>query len=100
MKQIVLLLMLVALVLAGLSLAQTSASATDQEQACWGMLSAIDGQLGVMGEHASSFAPEPRIGLRNLARYAQEQGWIEDDTLQALGEFLNDALGLEVEACM
>jgi hypothetical protein len=54
-----------------------------------------------MGDHASNQA-EPRDGLRNLARalYDDGNGPLADDTLQALGQYLNDVLGLGIDACM
>jgi hypothetical protein len=66
--------------------------------ACWGQATALFAQMGLMGEHASSF-DTPRLGLRNLARALYEQGVIEADTMQALGAFVADELGLDVAAC-
>lgn len=40
------------------------------------------------------------MGLRNLARAVFEQGVIPDDTMQALGAFVAEALGLSIDACM
>jgi hypothetical protein len=68
-------------------------------QACWGQASAVFAQMGVMGEHSSSF-PTPRLGLRNLARLLYDAGIIEDDTMQALGAFVAAELGLSIAACM
>lgn len=67
--------------------------------ACWGQASAVFAQLGEMGTHSSE-QPNPRLGLRNLARALYEQGVIEDDTMQALGVFVVDELGLSIDACM
>jgi hypothetical protein len=73
-------------------------SAAGATPACWGQASAAFAQMGVMGEHASGFET-PRLGLRNLARALYDQGLIEDDSMQALGAFVADELGLTVEAC-
>jgi hypothetical protein len=54
--------------------------------------------MGEMGEHSSQF-PTPRIGLRNLARSLYDAGLIPDDSMQALGVFVSDALGLSIDAC-
>ena len=68
-------------------------------RACWGQATAVFARMGEMGEHASQF-PTPRLGLRNLARALYDAGEIEDDSMQALGQFVVEALGLEIEACM
>lgn len=67
--------------------------------ACWGQASAVFGQMGIMGQHASE-QDEPRMGLRNLARQLADLGIIPDDSLASLGAYLNAELGLGVEACM
>jgi hypothetical protein len=67
-------------------------------QACWGQASAAFAQMGLMGEHSSSF-DTPRLGLRNLARALYDQGLIPDDSMQSLGVFVVDELDLGVEAC-
>jgi hypothetical protein len=72
--------------------------AAGASQSCWGQASAAFAQMGAMGEHSSSFET-PRLGLRNLARALYEQGLIPDDSMQALGVFVVDELGLSVEAC-
>jgi hypothetical protein len=95
MKKLVLSLVIGALVLAGL---QPFALAAPNERACWGQASAVFAQMGLMGEHSSSF-PTPRLGLRNLARLLYEAGDIEEDSMAALGAFVADALGLSIEAC-
>jgi hypothetical protein len=66
--------------------------------ACWGQASAAFAQMGLMGEHSSQF-DTPRLGLRNLARALHAEGIIADDSMQALGVFVADQLGLSVEAC-
>lgn len=73
--------------------------AAANERACWGQASAVFAQMGEMGEHASQF-PTPRLGLRNLARALYDAGAIENDTMQALGQFVAEALDLEIAACM
>ncbi|HJU51968.1 MAG TPA: hypothetical protein VJ815_06510 [Acidimicrobiia bacterium] len=35
---------------------------------CWGVVSSQAAQEGGLGEHSSSFAGEPRLGLGNVAR--------------------------------
>jgi hypothetical protein len=74
------------------------ASAHGNPNSCWGQASAVFAQMGEMGEHSSQF-PTPRLGLRNLARALYDQGVIEADTMQALGAFVAESLGLSVEAC-
>ncbi|MBY5920314.1 hypothetical protein [Ferrimonas balearica] len=67
--------------------------------ACWGQASAVFAQMGMMGEHSSSF-DSPRLGLRNLARALADVGVIPDDSMASLGGFVAAELGLEIEACM
>jgi len=78
------------------ALAEASAAAS---AACWGQASAVFAQTGVMGEHASQ-QPNPRLGLRNLARALAELGVIPDDSMASLGAFVAGELGLEIEACL
>jgi hypothetical protein len=80
------------------ALAWTSSASAQSPQACWGQASAAFAQTGVMGEHASGF-DTPRLGLRNLARALDEADVIEDDSMQALGRFVAESLGLTVDAC-
>ncbi len=70
-----------------------------QPQACWGQASQVFAQTGEMGEHASQ-QPTPRLGLRNLARALFDSGVLADDSMQSLGQFVADELGLSIEACM
>lgn len=70
-----------------------------QKQACWGQATKVFAQTGVMGEHASE-QPTPRLGLRNLARALFNDGILADDSIQSLGQFVADELGLSIEACM
>jgi hypothetical protein len=90
----------IAVVLASMLLigAFGSGAAQSSQQSCWGQATKAFAQMGVMGEHASEF-DTPRLGLRNLARALYEQGVIADDSMQALGSFVADELGLSVEAC-
>ena len=69
------------------------------ENSCWGQATAVFAQMGEMGEHASQ-QPNPRAGLRNLARSLAADGTIPDDSMQALGAFVSNALGLSIDACM
>lgn len=76
----------------------TAAFAEPSSQSCWGQVTKVFAAMGEMGEHASGF-DTPRLGLRNLARSLHDQGVIQDDTMQALGGFVADELGLAVDAC-
>jgi hypothetical protein len=76
----------------------TAAAAEPASGACWGQATKVFAQLGAMGEHSSSFAT-PRLGLRNLARALADSGVIPDDSMQALGAFVADELGLSIDAC-
>lgn len=69
------------------------------EDACWGQATAVFAHTGEMGQHASQ-QPTPRLGLANLAEALYEDGSIAEPTIQALGAFVADALGLSVDACM
>lgn len=90
---LVTLLLLVALVPVG------ALAAVDEDNACWGQATAVFAQTGELGEHASQ-QPTPRLGLHNLAVALYEAGVIPDDSLQSLGAFVANELGLSVEACM
>lgn len=74
------------------------ARAEPNDNACWGQATKVFAQMGEMGEHASGFE-NPRLGLRNLARALYEADIIEDDSMQALGAFVADELGLSIAAC-
>jgi hypothetical protein len=74
------------------------AHAAPNDKACWGQATKVFAQMYDMGQHASQ-QPTPRAGLRNLARILYDQGAIPDDSMQALGAFVADALGLSIEAC-
>lgn len=80
----------------------SNVQAEPKDKACWGQATKVFAQMGVMGEHSSGFAGSPRLGLRNLARslYDDGNGPLENDTLQALGAYLNTALNLQIDACM
>jgi len=73
-------------------------AAPENSQSCWGQATKVFAQMGVMGEHASQ-QPNPRVGLRNLARYLADEGIIPDDSMQALGVFVVNELGLSIGAC-
>lgn len=96
MKKLVALLLV--MLLASTVLASTSVAAGPNDHACWGQASAVFAQTGVMGEHSSQ-QPTPRLGLRNLARALYEQGVIPDGSMQALGVFVANELGISIEAC-
>ena len=91
-------LVLVMMVMLAFSAVSVSAS-PENDNACWGQATAVFAQTGVMGEHASQEAT-PRLGLRNLARALADAGIIPDDSMQSLGVFVSDALGLSIDACM
>ncbi len=76
-----------------------AAAPKNPQQACWGQASKVFAQTGAMGEHSSE-QPTPRMGLRNLARALYEAGIIPDDSMESLGQFVADELGLSIEACM
>ena len=80
-------------------LSATSVLADADDSACWGQASAVFAQTGIMGEHSSE-QTVPRMGLANLARSLYDLGVIEEPTMQALGQFVAEAEGLEIDACM
>jgi hypothetical protein len=92
------LLVAVMTVLLGVGAPMVATASTDQPNACWGQATRAFAEMGAMGEHASQF-PTPRLGLRNLARALAAEGVIPDDSMQALGAFVADALGLSIDAC-
>ena len=96
MKKLVVVFLVV--VLLAVMAVPVAAHGTDNPNACWGQASAVFAQTGEMGEHSSQ-QPTPRIGLRNLARALYADGVIADDSLQALGVFVVQELGLNVDAC-
>jgi len=67
-------------------------------ESCWGQATKIFAQTREMGEHASQQA-NPRLGLRNLARALYDAGVIPDDSMEALGAFVANELGLSIDAC-
>lgn len=69
-----------------------------QGNSCWGQASAVFARTGQMGQHASEQG-EPRLGLANLARALFELGVIPEPTLAALGSFVADELGLQIDRC-
>lgn len=66
--------------------------------ACWGQASAVFAKMGDMGLHSSQ-QETPRLGLKNLARELYDMGVIADDSMEALGAFVSDQLGLSIESC-
>lgn len=97
MKKIVVLLLFTLLLV--LTFTVTTAQAVDEDNACWGQATAVFAQMGDMGEHSSQ-QPTPRLGLRNLARALADDGTIPDDSMQSLGTFVANELGLSIDACM
>jgi hypothetical protein len=84
---------------AGIVLVADAPSLSTSPEACWGQATKVFAQLGEMGTHSSQ-QPNPRVGLANLARLLYMDGVIDEPTMQALGAFVADALGLSIEACM
>jgi hypothetical protein len=91
-------LMLGVFVLATPMTAQRAAAAPN-DAACWGQATKVFSQMGDMGKHASQ-EPTPRLGLKNLANALYAAGVIPDNTMQALGAFVANELGLSIAACM
>lgn len=91
--KIVLVVMLVVMMLVAVAPVQAA-----DGNACWGQASAVFAQTGELGVHSAEQAT-PRLGLRNLARALYDQGVLPDDSMQALGAFVADALGLSIDAC-
>lgn len=87
-------ILVIAMMLASFGVAMAQGS-----DACWGQATAVFAQMGEMGEHASQQL-NPRLGLANLAESLYEAGVIPDDSIQALGAFVADSLGLTIDACM
>ena len=81
-------------------LVSTVVQADPSDKACWGQASAVFARFDEygMGDHASN-QPNPRDGLRNLARALYEDEVIPDDSMQALGVFVATLEGLSIEAC-
>jgi hypothetical protein len=98
MKKKAVLLLLTGLLVATMVAFPTPAQADASPNSCWGQASSVFAQMGVMGEHSSSY-DTPRIGLRNLARQLYDAGLIEDDSMRSLGVFVASALDLSIEAC-
>jgi len=80
------------------SVGVTSAQAAPDGNACWGQATKVFARMGQMGEHSSQQS-NPRLGLRNLARYLYQEGILENDSMQALGAFVAAELGLSIDAC-
>ena len=97
-RLVVLFLVLVLVILSASSIGATAVQAAPSENSCWGQASAVFAQTSEMGEHASQ-QPTPRLGLHNLAVALYEAGIIPDDSIQALGAFVANELGLSIEAC-
>lgn len=97
-KRVVLALVLVPILLMSFMWFTEAAHAAPNDNACWGQATKVFAQTGDMGEHASQQA-NPRLGLRNLARALFDAGVIPDDTMQSLGWFVANDLGLSIAAC-
>ena len=95
-KFVILIVLMFVMAFSALSVA---ASDDGYDNSCWGQATAVFAQTGEMGEHASQ-QPTPRLGLRNLARAFADAGIIPDDSMQSLGAFVANELGLTIEACI
>jgi len=91
--------LIVVAVLLSVFLIPTAAQAAPSDNACWGQATSVFAQSGEMGEHSSQ-QPTPRLGLRNLARALYDAGVLPDDSMQALGVFVANELGLSIDDCM
>lgn len=89
-------LTLILTVVLAVALGASPASALDDS--CWGQATAAFAKTGEMGQHASQ-QETPRLGLANLADALYDGGIITEPTVQALGAWVTDELGLVVEAC-
>jgi hypothetical protein len=98
MKKQVLLAALGMVLLASLVWVPVGSAQAVSKNACWGQASKVFAQMGMMGEHSSQFET-PRLGLRNLARTLYAAGVIPDDSMQSLGVFVSEELGLSIAAC-
>lgn len=76
-----------------------TANPENPQQACWGQATKVFAQTGIMGQHSSE-QPTPRLGLRNLARALYDAGILPDDSMESLGVFVSQDLGLSIEACL
>ena len=74
---------------------------TPPNKACWGQATMVYATMepGILGEHSSQQV-NPRFGLANLAVALYETGVLSEPSMQALGAFVADELGLSVDACM
>ena len=98
MKQRILIFIFV-LALALVPMAAQAAPGSSEDSSCWGQATAVFAQTGEMGAHSAQ-QPTPRMGLANLANALYEAGEIAEPTMQALGAYVADALGLSIDACM
>ena len=99
MKKAIAVAAIVAMTLVSATWTAPAAHAAQNSNACWGQATKVFAKMGAMGEHASQ-EPTPRLGLRNLARALADAGVIPDDSMESLGQFVADSLGLSIDACM
>jgi len=99
MRKVSLFFVLVALLVAIVMPVSANQADADAAQACYGLVSAAYAQAGLQGEHASSFAGDPRIGIANLAVLLADLGVIDEPTMWSLGQWLDAQLGLDISAC-
>jgi hypothetical protein len=77
------------------ALALPALAAKPANPSCWGVVSSQAAQEGGLGEHSSSFAGEPRLGLGNVARLVIGEGAHVSD----LGTFLASVDVDEATSC-
>lgn len=99
MKKALAVAAIVSLTLVSTTWTAPAAHAAQSPNSCWGQATKVFAKMGEMGEHASQQG-NPRVGLRNLARALADAGVIPDDSMASLGQFVADALGLSIDACM
>jgi hypothetical protein len=97
-RNVILALVLIPVMLLSFVFVTGRAFAAPNDEACWGQATKVFTQNGDMGEHASQQST-PRLGLRNLARALADAGVIPDDSMQSLGAFVANELGLSIDAC-
>jgi hypothetical protein len=77
------------------ALALPALAAKPANPSCWGVVSSQAAQEGGLGEHSSSFAGEPRLGLGNVARLVLG----EDAHVSDLGSALAGLDEIEATSC-
>lgn len=90
---------LIGLILALAAAQPVWANAPDNPN-CWGVVTSQRAvAVGDIGEHASSFAGEPRLGLGNVARLLFDLGLTAGPHVSDLGSFLATVDGIAATEC-